>query len=221
MSAIPGGSLDPAGTSTFERPVYLGTPTPLNLGFSGTTYTWAGLDIGAADLNRQVIVGFSQYGISDVTSITVGGITAAVAAATVRTSNSFAAVYIANVPTGTTATVVVTVPANSGQVGAISIYRMVKTTQTASAAVTADAAFADAVLTLTVPPSGSAIFAGFSDNAFAGGSFGFVGTSVTDDYSLDYHAFASTNTAGSITAIYDSAGGSSERVCGAGAAWGP
>jgi hypothetical protein len=79
-----------------------------------TTYTFASLDIGTASPTRKVIVGITTGATADrtISSVTVAGI----AASLVDTISDFngigtyyrAALYIAEVPTGTTGNVVVT-----------------------------------------------------------------------------------------------------------------
>jgi hypothetical protein len=78
---------------------------------SQSTYTFAAVDIGAASSSRHVIV---TVGVSDdsdtgtISSATIGGIAATVVVqAQSGNGDSLAAVLIAPVPTGTTATVVI------------------------------------------------------------------------------------------------------------------
>lgn len=72
-----------------------------------TTTTWASKAIGTAAANRHVVVGiFTRTGVS-ISSVTIGGISAT-SVVTVTNGNNHAALYIAAVPTGTTANIVVT-----------------------------------------------------------------------------------------------------------------
>lgn len=211
-----------AAAGGFEAPAYVTTTSRIDLANVGTTYTFSAISIGTADANRQVIIGITQYGTSDPSSVTIGGVTATQVTANTRTSNMWSAIYIANVPTGTTADIVITVANNSGTYCRVSVYRMVKSSQTAASTGTpVNAAFANAVITITVPSGGTAIWSGHNDNSFGGGDVGWTGTSVTDDFSTGEHAAASSTTSGSKTGTLASGGGGSERVGAVAAAWGP
>lgn len=81
---------------------------------AGTTHTQTA-DFGAADATRKIIVGFvsiNQTNSSrDVSSVTIGGVTATQVAyrkSTNGTNVVLSAIYIANVPTGTSGNIVVT-----------------------------------------------------------------------------------------------------------------
>jgi hypothetical protein len=94
-----------------------------------TTYTITGVDFGAADSNRRVVIGFaSRSGNAghNVSSATIGGITATVLAqhtANVGGGHSLVALIAADVPTGASGTVSVTL--SNGAVRAIiGVYRI-------------------------------------------------------------------------------------------------
>lgn len=75
-----------------------------------SSYTFSSMAIGAASISRRVVVGFVWRAATAVTvsSVTAGGVTLIQAAATAQSTSSGAWIGYANVPTGTTATVVVT-----------------------------------------------------------------------------------------------------------------
>lgn len=74
-----------------------------------TVYTYAAVAIGTAAADRQVIIGVSDFNGSTVTGVTVGGISASILAASYYSAGSqLVTMWIANVPTDTTADVVVT-----------------------------------------------------------------------------------------------------------------
>lgn len=94
-----------------------------------TTYTITGVDFGAADSNRRVVIGFASRSANsghNVSSATIGGITATVLAqhtANVGGGHSLVALIAADVPTGTSGTVEVTL--SNGAVRAIiGVYRI-------------------------------------------------------------------------------------------------
>lgn len=70
---------------------------------AGNTYTFSTLAIGTADVTRIVACAIQLTGGADIASVTIGGITA------IRAARNFdTGVFYAIVPTGTTATVVIT-----------------------------------------------------------------------------------------------------------------
>jgi hypothetical protein len=81
----------------------------LNVSGTDTSQTVSGLDIGAADANRWVLVGITGIpnSATAATSVTVGGVTATAMAALGVSGGGSAGFYKAQVPTGTTADVVV------------------------------------------------------------------------------------------------------------------
>jgi hypothetical protein len=84
-------------------------------GSNSTTYTFTGLSIGTASATRYVIAGFAAEGGSPTaaTNVTIGGVSATLLAGT----GGYAAIYIALVPTGTTATVAITLNAEASRCG--------------------------------------------------------------------------------------------------------
>lgn len=81
--------------------------TKANPSRSGATYTANSVSIGTADTNRRVIVAYAGGGIRDLSSATIGGISATVHG-TDTSGNGVAAFFSAIVPTGTTANIVAT-----------------------------------------------------------------------------------------------------------------
>jgi hypothetical protein len=115
-----------------------------------TTYTITGVGFGAADFNRRVVVGFaSRSGNAghSVSSATIGGITATVLAqhtANVGGGHSLVALIAADVPTGASGTVAVTL--SNGAVRAIiGVYRILAN----NALVVANSASSSATATST------------------------------------------------------------------------
>src|SRR3989304_2575129 len=80
-------------------------------------YTFADADLGAAASDRQIIVGIS-WPAQDVVSVTIGGVTATlvtdVYSGISAVRNAF---YKANVPTGTTGDIVVTLNGATARMG--------------------------------------------------------------------------------------------------------
>lgn len=98
---------------------------------SGSTYTYSSHAIGVAAANRLVIVGahsLQSAGSRTISSVTIGGISATVVSGTTFTTTTASgdydsAFYAASVPTGTTATIVVTMSASvAGGGGGVSVW---------------------------------------------------------------------------------------------------
>jgi hypothetical protein len=79
---------------------------------NAAAYTFSSLSFGAADSNRVLIVSIGARRATDtsISSVTIGGVTATaiVTAENTGSGSDFAAIFAANVPTGTTGDVVVT-----------------------------------------------------------------------------------------------------------------
>lgn len=84
---------------------------------NATGYTFSGQAIGTANANRQVIVGTSAQrstGSPQATpTVTIGGVSATEVVGKASTDALYAALFVANVPSGTTADIVVTWPQSS------------------------------------------------------------------------------------------------------------
>lgn len=113
-----------------------------------TTYTITGVDFGAADSNRRIVIAFaSRSGNSghSVSSATIGGVSATIAAqhtANVGGGHSLVAVLSAEVPTGASGTVAVTLSNGAVRAG-FGVYRIISN----SALAVADSTSADTVST--------------------------------------------------------------------------
>ncbi len=93
-----------------------------------TTYTFAGENFGTAPADRQIIVAIGSQGAGEtaesISSVTIGGVSATI---TVQRTNSIvdhtiSGLAIANVPTGTTGDIVITLSTGERRCG-IGVYR--------------------------------------------------------------------------------------------------
>jgi hypothetical protein len=124
-----------------------------------TSYSFGSRNIGAADPSRYVIAGVVGTGIngSTISSVTIGGIGATLVVE--RTNGAVdAAIYIAAVPTGTTATVVVNFSAQKGR-AMLYLWRAIGLRSSTAAATASTATAVSNVLSvsLAVPAFGFAI----------------------------------------------------------------
>ena len=134
-----------------------------------TTYTFSGMELGAAHSNRKIVV---HVVMSDgsagttISTLTIGGISAAVVSDGVTNasadgagaSTSLSAQWMAAVPTGTTGDIVVTFSAESNNC-AITVYRLINAATTAfhvATDITADGSNAVSA-SLNIPGFGVAI----------------------------------------------------------------
>lgn len=127
--------------------------------FSTSTPSFASLTIGTADPTRVVIVGlgFSKssgsWGANPISSVTIGGVSATQVGSQVLTPvgvDTVVSFYIAAVPTGTTATVAVTLAANT-QRGFVSVWsatNLMSSTPTATNSATGTSSGPSASLTI-------------------------------------------------------------------------
>lgn len=97
--------------------------------FSGPSspYTFTSAAIGTADADRVVfafINSLSLPGTGDVTAVTIGGIAASCAIEAYGSGGGFTQVWFANVPTGTTANIVITHSFTTAFAGIISVYKV-------------------------------------------------------------------------------------------------
>ena len=84
-----------------------------------TTYTFSAQAIGAASVNRRVVVfaGWAAGGALTISTATIGGVTATVDGAVALGTNRALSAISAVVPTGTTADVVITLSAGAVRLG--------------------------------------------------------------------------------------------------------
>lgn len=107
-------------------------------GASSSPSTISSVDIGAADANRVVCVAISLYatgyGNPTITGVTIGGVTATIHRFFVDISGSKSelAFAYASVPTGTSASVVVTWTGSASAGPVIGAYRIITTSPTAA-----------------------------------------------------------------------------------------
>lgn len=188
-----------------------------NLTPSGSTFTFNNVDIGTAASNRRVYIAVSVNKGSTITinSMTIGGITATKHAdINDNTDNSRLSIFSAAVPTGTTATVVVTCSSTILFI-AFSVYAYYGTvSSTTSFTTNADAP--SSTLTLTTVPSNGFIIAGAVadrgfNNATYSGTAGvttqdFVASDSTDAYGFSSGSLFPTTSGSSKTVIINLSG---------------
>lgn len=98
-----------------------------------TTYSFTSQSFGDEASDRQIIIavnGYRSTAQADLSSATIGGVSATLSASRVS-ANDVSAIFIANVPTGTTGTVSVTFGTDQTE-AAIAIYRATATSTTAT-----------------------------------------------------------------------------------------
>lgn len=147
---------------------------PVDLSFQGYTlqnsaassYTFNSVAVGAADSTRRIVVGVvgrDSGTTADISSVTVNGSAAALVtdgttSAKLRSTGAninIVALYVADVPTGTTATVVVNFNKSIARCG-IHIYRLLNTSSQQAANVATTTAY-NGTMNLTVPSSGATL----------------------------------------------------------------
>lgn len=194
----------PAG-ATGRKSVDASYQTFVSSGVDGTTYTFATTPIGTAATNRYIVLGVTLNATS-ITSVTIDSGGGAVAAnllhSTAGGALAFANIYILSVPTGTTATIVVTVV--GGFRCGVGVWAVYNCLATAADTATANA---DNTMSDTINcPAGGAIIA----CAIHGQSTLMTWTGVTERYdalqevsmSGASDTFATTQTGLTITATY-------------------
>lgn len=165
---------------------------------ASTTFTFTSVSIGTASSTRYVVVAMIAQGASaSPTSVTVGGISATSAAAAVTSSNR-AELWIAAVPTGTTANIVVTFAASTTRcaVGSFSVYDITSTTPVNTATSSGSTS-----MTLSVNTNANSVVIGTAFSSGSAPDATWVG--VTESYDTD--SFSSgggrTATAGIATGV--------------------
>lgn len=139
---------------------------------SQTTYTFTSQSIGAADASRVVaaVVVSRQAGtVGDISSVTIGGVSATQVKTCYNTAanTSVLAIWVAAVPTGTTATVSVVFP--SAMLRAmVSLYRIVGSNGSVPSGAAIDCLYNTSVgsvaATVTVPSGGGSVIGSMNTN---------------------------------------------------------
>jgi hypothetical protein len=97
---------------TFAAVTFTPTANPpiQTLGFGGPTVTFSNVNIGTPSAGRVVVVGVADNAASydGITGVTIGGVAATEAVFSDTATTNYASLWYASVPTGTTATIVVT-----------------------------------------------------------------------------------------------------------------
>lgn len=138
---------------------------------TASSFTFAAQAIGTASGRRRVIVGVAHSG-STITGVTVGGITATLL------SSFVPSLYIASVPTGTTANIVVTQSVSTASTVTITVWS-VYDLRSATAVDIGTSTASPAVLDLDVSPRG--IVVALAASGSSGASYTWTG--ITSDYS--------------------------------------
>lgn len=145
-----------------------------------TTYTFTSIPIGTADTNRIVIVAIAIGGVArTVSSATIGGIAASIAGTTTGTTAGTGMIY-AKVPTGTTATISITLSgaANDCHIG---VYRLVGQGSDTPFDTDAPAGGGTTTRTATLDvPAGGAVVA-----CMGNGGSNVAWTNATEDYDIN------------------------------------
>lgn len=124
MTAFPIGVVDNAKPWTGQPDAQISYTANPNTTNNQTVYTFNNQSIGAADADRIVAVATYAPGVAgEFVSVTIGGISAT-AASSVWGSNVAMGVFYANVPTGTTATIVITCTDQASRCAA-AVYRII------------------------------------------------------------------------------------------------
>lgn len=101
---------------------------------SASTHTFTSKNIGTADPTRFVIVGVGSLGGNAITGCTIGGNAATLVASSGGSgTNSYTRMFGLLVPSGTTATIVVSLNTNqNAYIGVFAAYHLISTTPVAS-----------------------------------------------------------------------------------------
>jgi len=156
-------------------------------GINTTSHTFAAQSIGTASADRYVVVGIvvSEYTSTMlISSVSIGGVSASVLAQVRPSSNDIqVALYMANVPTGTTGDIVITTSGANIRQAAIGVWTLTNL-QSATPASTGtdntDTAGSAMTIAVTAPPVGSAVIAVAAQRS----TTGFAWTNQTEDFDL-------------------------------------
>lgn len=133
-----------------------------NPAFASTIQTFLTQGIGPASADRQVLVFIGQSEGDAFISVTIGGVLAT-QVVTNTTTTTRTAMYMANVPTGTTATIVITCTALIDFIGIeVGHFTGINATATATGGIEVGFAADPQNITLTNPTGGICVFGGWS-----------------------------------------------------------
>ena len=169
------------------------------LGTAGPSYTFTSLSIGTADASRKVYVcvGTRRAAGGAVSSMTIGGVSAsAVVSVSTNSNANSVAIWCAVVPTGTTATVVVTLA------GASAAYCSVKCYATTGDHTVEDfqsGSTGPISLSLAVKANGYLIGAGHGANAGPSATW----TGITEDTDINTSTQSDTFSTASAAVVAD------------------
>lgn len=185
------------------------------------TYTFTSRAIGTASSGRKIVVGIARNSggaAGAVSSVTIGGISATKITGVNYVSESSAELWQADVPTGTTATIVV-VWANSGLRMGIGVWALTNAAASAHDAQTASNGAPGMSVSINCPANGAVL--GCASN---GGASTWTWTGIAEQYDegteggVRYQsgassAFATQQTGLSVTASDGSGGSVTMAVC--------
>lgn len=180
-----------------------------------TTYTFSSQSIGTAAANRYVVVGITAYTLSSSTSIssvTIGGVSATQLAQAYSggVNEDLSALYIAAVPTGTTADVVITFSTAPYRCG-IGVYRVIDLlSSTPTNTYTASSTSNPLSVSADISAGGVAIAVAGMVNSGAAGTYTWAGLTERYDATVGFAAthsgasadFASAQTGLTISSTY-------------------
>jgi hypothetical protein len=187
-------------------------------------------DAPPAGETRYIVLGVGITVVSSITSVTIGGIAATVVADG-NDGGTHGALYIAEVPSGTSGTVALTF-SDSGQRAGLATYRLMNPSSATPSDVTSDTGGGDnndgvASLSLDIPAGGAAIGAACSFNDLGGANV-WVGLTADAAFTLpggsgaaDHFTSASLTSEAGATPLTVSYTSDSNDIGGASASWGP
>lgn len=190
-----------------------------------STYTFSAVSIGAEASNRKVIVVFALNASPAVSfsSATIGGVSAT-SIVTAASGFSLCGIIIADVPTGTTGDVVITLSGTALRCG-IAVYRVVDLNSSTAHATTTDTTASAGVLsaTLNVPANGFAV--GVTINGAPAAVTWSAGLTEDSDNTIETQIVVSSASASVVAAqtpmtVTCTDGTSSSQACLAVASWG-
>lgn len=156
-----------------------------------TVYTFSSQSLGAAASDRKIILGVGTRSDRNVSSCTIGGVTATKVLEYRQTGDSnTSTILIADVPTGSTGDVVVTL-SGSGALCGISIYRVTGLLSSTAHATAVDGTGNPSSINVNVPAGGFAV--GVVTVEATSGTITWVG--IDENYDAVIDAFMPFSTA--------------------------